>query len=219
MSIIYIFIIGFVLGLAYSLIGENLPVKVDKDIEIKPSSWIMNLFIGIISGSLTIISYYFYGISFNFFLSLIVIALLVIIYISDFKYMIILDSPLVIGCLLTLLLRYIYFDIKNVGISLLSGIILFAMMLIIGFIGKKAFKKEALGGGDIKLAFVIGIILNLRLGLMSIIISSLLAMPYALGSLMLSKNREVPYGPFLVGSMTLIFIFSEKFLNLLNFLG
>ena len=80
------------------------------------------------------------------------------------------------------------------------------------------FKKEALGGGDIKLAIVIGIILNLRLGLVAIILSSLLAMPYALGSIMLSKNKEVPYGPFLIGSLGIVFIFIEKFTNLINFL-
>ena len=54
-------------------------------------------------------------------------------------------------------------------------------MLLIGLLGKVIFKKDALGGGDIKLAAIMGIILNLRLGLVSIILSSLLAMPYALG--------------------------------------
>ena len=93
-----------------------------------------------------------------------------------------------------------------------------AFMFIVGLIGKKIFKREALGGGDIKLSFVIGTILGLRLGLISIIFSSLLALPYALASIMLSKNKEVPFGPFLVGSMALVFIFSDKFMSLINLL-
>ena len=131
--------------------------------------------------------------------------------------MIILDSPLVIGGLAILLLKWYYFGIKNVGISVLSGVILFLFMLLIGWLGRKIFKKEALGGGDIKLAAVIGIILEIRLGLVAIILSSLIAMPYALASLMLKKDREVPFGPFLVGSMAIAFIFSEKFMNIFTF--
>ena len=145
-------------------------------------------------------------------------ALVTTIFVSDFKYLIILDSPLVISSILTLILKYCYFGLKEVGISIISGIILFVIMLLIGKIGKILFKKEALGGGDIKLAIVIGLILNLRLGLVAIILSSLLAMPYALGSIMLSKNKEVPYGPFLIGSLGIVFIFIEKFTNLINFL-
>jgi len=91
-------------------------------------------------------------------------------------------------------------------------------MIIIAYIGKKLFKKDALGGGDIKLALIIGIILNFRLGLLSIIFSSLLAMPYALGTIFLSKNKEVPFGPFLIGSLALVFIFNEKFMNLITFI-
>ena len=104
------------------------------------------------------------------------------------------------------------------GLSLLSGIVLFLLMLIIGFIGKKIFKKEALGGGDIKLAGIIGLILGLRLGLVSIILSSLLALPYAVAALLLNKDNEVPYGPFLIASMAIVFLFMDKFNNLIAFL-
>ena len=80
------------------------------------------------------------------------------------------------------------------------------------------FQKEALGGGDIKLAGVIGIILGFKLGLVSIILSSLLALPYAIGAMMLNKNSEVPFGPFLISSMAIVFIFADKFSNLIAFL-
>ena len=216
--IIILFLIGFILGLLYSLIGERLPLKIP---EVRPkddNSWILNLFIGIINGLLVLISHYSYGVSYEFFISIIIMALVTTIFVSDFKYLIILDSPLVISSILTLILKYCYFGLKEVGISIISGIILFVIMLLIGKIGKILFKKEALGGGDIKLAIVIGLILNLRLGLVAIILSSLLAMPYALGSIMLSKNKEVPYGPFLIGSLGIVFIFIEKFTNLINFL-
>lgn len=215
---IILFLIGFILGILYAFIGEKLPLLVPEVKKAEPNSWIFNLFIGVVNGLVLIISYIGYGLCYEFYLSVIIAALFFIIFISDFKYMIILDSPLLIGSILILVLKYIYFDLKTVGISVLSGIILFLLMLGIGYIGKKAFKKEALGGGDIKLAFTIGIILSLRLGLISIILSSLMALPYALGSIMLNSNKEVPYGPFMISSLVLVFVFSDKFGRLISLL-
>ncbi len=216
--IIGLFLIGFVLGLVYALIGEKLPLLVPEVLPKENNSWILNLFIGVVNALIFLISYYTFGISYEFFATLIIAGLVFIIFISDFKYMIILDSPLVVSAILILILRAYFNGLKDMGVSLLSGFILFLVMLLIGLLGKKMFKKEALGGGDIKLAGIIGIILGLKLGLVAIILSSLLALPYAAGAMMLNKDSEVPFGPFLIASMAIVFIFSDKFLNLIAFL-
>lgn len=216
--IIILFLLGFVLGLVYAFIGEKLPLLVPEVMEKEGNSWILNLFIGVVNALVMLVSYYSFGISYEFFASLIIAGLVLIIFISDFKYMIILDSPLIIGGVLILILRAYFYGFKNMGLSILSGIVLFLVMFFIGFIGKKLFKREALGGGDIKLAGIIGIVLGLKLGLVAIILSSLLALPYAVGAVMLNKNSEVPFGPFLIASMAIVFIFSDKFLNLIAFL-
>ena len=216
--IIGLFLIGFVLGLVYALIGEKLPLLVPEVLPKENNSWILNLFIGVVNALIFLISYYTFGISYEFFATLIIAGLVFIIFISDFKYMIILDSPLVVSAILILVLRAYFNGFKDMGVSLLSGLILFLVMLLIGLLGKKMFKKEALGGGDIKLAGIIGIILGLKLGLVAIILSSLLALPYAAGAMMLNKDSEVPFGPFLIASMAIVFIFSDKFLNLIAFL-
>ena len=216
--IIILFLLGFVLGLVYAFIGEKLPLLVPEVMEKEGNSWILNLFIGVVNALVMLVSYYSFGISYEFFASLIIAGLVLIIFISDFKYMIILDSPLIIGGVLILILRAYFYGFKNMGLSILSGVILFLVMLLIGLIGKKLFKREALGGGDIKLTGIIGIVLGLKLGLVAIILSSLLALPYAVGAVMLNKNSEVPFGPFLIASMAIVFIFSDKFLNLIAFL-
>ena len=216
--IIILFLIGFVLGLGYSFLGERLPLLIPEVIEKEPNSWIFNLFIGVVNAIILLISYYAYGLSYDFFASLIITGLVLIIFISDFKYMIILDSPLIISGLLILILRFYYYGLKNMGLSILSGLILFLIMLLIGFIGQKLFKKEALRGGDIKLAGIIGLILGFKLGLIAIILSSLLAMPYAIATMFLKNINEVPFGPFLIGSMAIVFIFADKFSNLIAFL-
>lgn len=216
--IIFLFFIGFILGLIYALIGERLPLLLPEIPHKEDNSWILNLFIAIANSLVLLISYYNYGFSYEFLMSLVVSGLVIIVFVSDFKYMIIMDSPLIITGIISLVLKFSYFGFKSALISLVSGIVLFAFMLTISIIGKVIFKREALGGGDIKLATVIGIILNLKLGLVAIILSSLIALPYALASLMLNKTREVPFGPFLIGSMALVFIFETKFLDLINFL-
>lgn len=216
--IIFLFLIGFILGLGFSLLGEKLPLLLPEIREKEANSWILNLFIAIVNAVVALISYYEFGFSYEFLTSLIVSGLVINIFVSDFKYMIIMDTPLVIGGVAVLILKWCYMGFKSMLIGLFSGLFLFLFMLLIGYVGKKMFKREALGGGDVKLAAVIGIILGLRLGLMAIIFSSLLALPYALAAIMLGRNREVPFGPFLIGSMALVFIFSDKFMNLINFL-
>ena len=216
--IILLFLIGFGLGLLYAFIGDMLTLYVPEVVKKEENSWIFNLFIGILNALVILVSYYSFGISYEFFASLIIAGLVFIIFISDFKYMIILDSPLIAATLLILIFRAYFYGFKNMGLSLLSGVALFLIMLLIAFIGKKIFKRDALGGGDIKLAGVMGIILGFPLGLVSIIFSSLLALPYALGAIMLNKDSEVPFGPFLIASMAIVFVFIDKFSNLIAFL-
>ena len=177
---------------------------------------LLNIIVEIVTGALFAFSYLYYGHSYNMYIMLIICSLLILIYITDFKYYIILDSPLVIGAILISILRLIYFGYENMFIHLGLGIVLFVTMFIIKLIGDKIFKRESLGGGDIKFAGIIGLVLGYRLGLICLILSAFLALPYSFTALMLKKNNEVPYGPFLVSSLFLVFVFLSKFESLLE---
>ena len=161
------------------------------------------------------ILYWYYGVSYNLWISLILISLLDLIFITDFTEMLILDSPLIISSILIFFLKLYYYDLTYAFKGVLAGLILFLFMLLVGFIGKILFKREALGGGDIKLSFVMGLTLSLPLGFVSLILSTFLALPYATFSLFSTKEREVPFGPFLISSLLIVFLFSEKFMNIL----
>ena len=95
---------------------------------------------------------------------------------------------------------------------------MFLLLLVIKVVGDKAFKKESLGGGDIKLACVMGIILKIKMGLIALILSSFLALPYAVASLHLKKESEFPYGPFLGGALLIVFYNYDKFVLLFKYL-
>lgn len=172
----------------------------------------------ILTGILFLVSFIKYGISFEFFISLIISSLVVLIFITDFKYMIILDSPLVVSAILIFILNYIYFDIYEALFSLVSGILAFLTMLLIRQIGNILFKKESLGGGDIKFSFITGMILGYKFTMISLVLATFIALPYAVATMLLKKDNEVPFGPFLVSSLFLVFFFFEKFQYLTYFI-
>ena len=171
-------------------------------------------------GTLFSIAYYLYGpmISYDLITILILLSLTYIIFVSDFNYFIILDSPLFGSLIALFVLKIIYYDITSALLSLLWGIILFGIMFVIKKIGDFIFKRESLGGGDIKLALVIGYVLGLKLGICALILSSFLALPYAVLRVNLSKEKEVPFGPFIIGACIIVYLFIPKFINLLSYL-
>lgn len=178
----------------------------------------LNIISELVTGLGFLICYLVFGFSYEFFEGLVIVSIAIIIFISDFKYMVILDSPLVIGGILTFGLKVYYFGFEAAFYGLLSGVSLFCVMLLVEQIGRLLFKREALGGGDVKFAFLMGLILEFRLGLVALILSTFLALPYSVASLYLIKNNEVAYGPFLAGALLIVFFLSDKFLLLFTFL-
>lgn len=172
--------------------------------------------IELLTGLLFVLSYLIFGFSYNTLLMLIISSLLVIIFVSDFKYYVILDGPLLISGFLILIIKYLERGLNQFFIAILSGLFLFIVMILIKIIGNKIFKRESLGGGDIKLAFIIGLVLNYKLGLIALILSSFFALPYALIILYKKNIDEMPLGPFLVSSLLFVFIFSDVINNILE---
>ena len=167
-------------------------------------------------GILYVYSYYIFGLEYSFFVMCIISTLMLIIFVSDFKYYIINDSPLIVSGIMIFMLQIIYHGWKYALLHILSGLILFIVMLLIKFFGDAIFKKESLGGGDIKFSFVLGLTTGIQIGLCSLILSTFLALPYSMASVMLKKNNEVPYGPFLASSLFITFLFIDKFQSLLD---
>lgn len=179
---------------------------------------ILHLIVELVTGISFLVIYLIYGFSYEFFIGFFILSLTIIIYISDFKYLIILDSPLIVSGIGIIITKYFYLGLNETIKSILCGLGIFIVMLSFQKIGELIFKKEALGGGDVKLGFIIGLILNFQLALVAIILSTFLALPYSVASLYLIKNNEVAYGPFLAGALLIVFFTQEKFLILLDFL-
>lgn len=160
----------------------------------------------LLSGCLFALCYKVFGISYEFFIAIILSSLVIIIFVSDSKYMIINDSPLVVSAILIFVIKWLDTGILSTLLSLVYGLIIFGVAYLLMLFGSLAFKQEALGGGDIKLSFVAGMVLGVKLGILYIVLASFLAFPYAVYVTLKNKDNMLPFGPFLVSSLLIIYL-------------
>lgn len=161
--------------------------------------------IELLTGVLFTASYTIFGLNYEFIIALILSSLVSIIFVSDSKYMIINDSPLLISGVLILIIKGINLGIKESLYSFLSGLLIFTIVYLLMLLGNFLFKKESLGGGDIKLSFIAGIALGPLLGIFYIVLASFLAFPYAMYISVKGDEGMLPFGPFLATSMLLLY--------------
>lgn len=160
----------------------------------------------LLSGALFALCYKVFGICPNFFLAVIVSSLVIIIFVSDSKYMIINDSPLVVSAILIFLIKWYDAGMVDALMSLVSGLVIFGVAYLLRLFGYLVFKQEALGGGDIKLSFIAGMLVGVKLGIVYIVLASFLAFPYAVYITLKNKDNMLPFGPFLVSSLLIVFL-------------
>jgi len=150
----------------------------------------------------------------------IVISFLIIIFLYDLKYMLIPDKISITAIVVIFILQGILILFKNdfsllithYSLLLLSAIIISSFFLLQFLISK----GKWIGGGDIRLGFLMGIILGWPLGLvalfLSYIIGSLTAIP-----LLIIKNKtlksEIAFGTFLCTATLIVLFWGQNILN------
>ena len=73
-----------------------------------------------------------------------------------------------------------------------------------------------MGGGDIKLMFVFGLVLDYKMAILSIFIGSVIGLPISLLIVKNKKNHEIPFGPFLALGSLIILLTQFNFDKLLE---
>lgn len=160
----------------------------------------------IICGLLFVLAYISFGVSLDLIIALTFISMLIIIVLSDYYYMIIEDSVLIVFGLLLLIEIFFINGFDVLLICLKNGLISFGIMFLIKLFGDLMFKKESMGGGDIKLMGIIGIMIGWDMSIITIFLSAILAFPVSLVILKCKKNHEIPYGPFLAMASLIIYL-------------
>lgn len=179
---------------------------------------LLNPFIEVVTGILFTLSYYSFGFSLELVLSLFVASLTMIIFVSDLTYMIIPDEVIIFFSVVIIILEFFLEGISLVGLSLLSGLSLFFFMFLLMKLGNALFKKESLGGGDVKLFFVLGLVIDPFLGLVTIFLASFIALPVSLYLLYKNKEHMIPFGPFILIAFLIIFFSKVTTSEIFDFL-
>ncbi|HUD09320.1 MAG TPA: prepilin peptidase [Patescibacteria group bacterium] len=155
---------------------------------------------------------------------LIVVSGFIVIFFMDLKYGVILDKVLLPLSIIIAVYLFIL-NPSSLIINFACGVLAFLLFLLIALSFKFIRGKEGMGGGDIKLAFALG----LFLGFPSIIVALYLAFLTAafVGIILIlwkktsPKNASLPFGPFLIiGALICLFwgnLILPKLLQLAGF--
>jgi leader peptidase (prepilin peptidase)/N-methyltransferase len=164
-----------------------------------------------------------YGLSVEFFTSAIFFAMIIVVTMTDFETGLIPDEITITGMIVGLGLSvadhghfaqsFWYQKLLASGAGLLAG---GGILLLIGWLGKLVFRKDSMGGGDVKLLAMIGAFVGLtKVGLI-FFLAPFPALPFALWQRYVKKEETIPFGPFLALTGAFIFMEGDAVLNFLS---
>ena len=165
----------------------------------------MEILMEIFTGILFSVAFYSFGFSYELLIALGIVSLLIIVTVSDLNYLIIPDEVLVFFILYFIIVQFFSLGIVDTCYHILTGVFLFLLMYFIMWLGEKILKKESLGGGDVKMMFLFGLVLDPLLGTVTIFLGSFLALPMSLFLLYRNNEKMIPFGPFLLLAFTFIY--------------
>lgn len=179
---------------------------------------IMYPFIELCTGILFAISFYKYGFSTDLILALLLSSLLVIVIVTDLNFYIIPDSIVVTFGILIFIYNIIAKGVLNACTHVVYGLIMFGLMYALMKFGNALFKKESLGGGDIKLMGILGMINKPIVSIVSLSLAAFIALPCSIFFLKKNNDKIIPFGPFIIISFILIMFLGIDTKDIIKFL-
>ncbi|WP_077618961.1 prepilin peptidase [Bacillus sinesaloumensis] len=137
------------------------------------------------------------------------ISLLMIVFVSDITYMIIPDKVLLFFAPIFIIER-IFIPLDPWWDMLLGSVVGFLLLYFIAVVS-----KGGMGGGDIKLYAVIGLVLGWKLTLLSFFFSTIIGTMIGLVGMALGrvkKGKPMPFGPSIVIGTLIAYFFGNDFI-------
>lgn len=182
----------------------------------------------LITGGLFLLVYYRFGLTLGFVHGCLFVALLIPISWIDARWYIIPDvivaTGLILGLGITVAISVHQQDWYYPLERLIGAIAGSGILLLIGILGKAILRKEAMGGGDVKLMALIGLFLGAWPHLLIVVVLSAF-IGSIVGLLLIafterSRQHPIPYGPFLAVAAVLDLFWGEGMWNgYLRFIG
>lgn len=153
----------------------------------------------LITALLSLLLFWKYGLSFQYFFAFVFVCTLIIITFIDLKHQIIPDIITLPGIPLFFLFTFFFKDVSFLD-SILGILIGGGSFYLIAIVYQFITKREGIGGGDIKLMAMLGVFLGWKSLLFILLVSSLLGSIVGI-SMMIVHGKDlkyaVPFGPFL----------------------
>lgn len=175
------------------------------------------IIIEIITGFLYAGSYLILGCGIHTILILAYFSILLIVLGIDLRHMYIPDEMVLLLLLIAGAELIVKVTEGNSFISYLySAFLLSGILIIVSGIGYLLFHKEAMGMGDIKLVFPIGLLLGMRNGLMCLYLSFVFGAVVSALFLLFGKKKlgsKIPFGPYIVAAVVVVVLYGDRIWN------
>ncbi len=93
----------------------------------------------------------------------------------------------------------VWVHLRSLGWSLLGVLAGGGSIYAMGLLGDFLFKKESMGGGDVKLMAMVGAFLGWKLAILTFFLAPFFGAVYGIVEKIRTKDTAIAYGPFLVG--------------------
>jgi len=172
-------------------------------------SWIYP-FMELMTGILFAFAYWKLGFTVEFFVAILLISLLVIIVVSDFAYMLIPDKVLLFFLPLLFLGRVLS-PLSPWWDSALGAVVGFGILYSIAVLS-----KGGMGGGDIKLFFLLGLVLGTLNALLTLFIAAVIGMIVGIIVLRIrqqGRKTPIPFGPSIAAAAIVVYFYGDALMN------
>ncbi len=172
-------------------------------------SWIYPL-MELITALLFAFAYWRLGFSVEFVVAMLLISLLVILVVSDLAYMLIPDKVLIFFLPLLLVGR-VMSPLTPWWDSLVGAVVGYGILYLIAVLS-----RGGMGGGDIKLFFLLGLVLGTLNTLLTLFVAASIGMVVGIVVLRLrqqGRKTPIPFGPSIALAAILVYFFGDAMID------
>jgi leader peptidase (prepilin peptidase)/N-methyltransferase len=159
--------------------------------------------------------WWLYGVTFQAFAILFLLASTLVISLTDFRFHLVPDRLTLLGIGVGLLIAVLSDHISMLD-AIIGGGTGFALFYIMAVVGDHLLKRESMGGGDIKLAAMLGLFLGWQQLLLAVFLAAVLALVYTAVRWLLDRSSlqaRIPFGPFLLYASLIAFALGDGLIN------
>ena len=157
-----------------------------------------------------------FGSSYEFYAFAALGSALLVIFFIDYDHQIIPDLITLPGMVIGLAVSFLHGGIGIVP-ALIGLVVGGGSLYLIALLGDWLFKKESMGGGDIKMAAMLGSFLGWQKVLLIFISSAVIGLVVSIGIMIFSaklrEQRVVPFGPFLALAAVGAMLYGDQLIN------